>query len=88
MLRLLERYRDDSACPQPILCHGDFLREHIFVDDDLRIRGVIDFGNYRGDHPIHDFAVLSIEDTGLEISRVLEGYPESLFLSDSCGTST
>jgi aminoglycoside phosphotransferase (APT) family kinase protein len=82
MMRLIERYRDEFSCAQPVLCHGDYLPEHIFVDDSLRICGVIDFGMYRGDHPIHDFAALSTAGTGMQIRQVLKGYPQSSFASD------
>ncbi|NIP26422.1 MAG: aminoglycoside phosphotransferase family protein, partial [Phycisphaerae bacterium] len=61
MLGLLKKYKDEFACDQPVLCHGDFLPDHIFVDDHLVISGIIDFGEFQGGPPIHDFARLSFE---------------------------
>ncbi len=72
MLRLAARYRDEFDCPQPVLCHSDFIPEHLFVDDELRISAVIDCGDCRGDHPIHDFAAMG--DEGGDVSRIAEGY--------------
>jgi aminoglycoside phosphotransferase (APT) family kinase protein len=76
MIRLMVRYRDEFDCPQPVLCHGDYLPEHIFVDEELRVRGVIDFGGYRGDHPIHDFALLAMEGYEADLESLLTGYPD------------
>jgi aminoglycoside phosphotransferase (APT) family kinase protein len=85
MIRLMERYRDEFGCPQPVLCHGDFLPEHVFVDDRGQVTGVIDFGGYEGGHPVHDFAVVTMAESAMELDQVLEGYPPSPFLSDRFG---
>jgi len=82
MMRLIERYVMEFDCPEPVLCHADFLPEHIFVDDELRVCGVIDFGMAQGGHPIHDFATLAMVRTGLTPERVLIGYPASDFVRD------
>jgi Ser/Thr protein kinase RdoA (MazF antagonist) len=74
MARLLVRYRDEFDCPQPFLCHGDFYPEHIFVGDDLSVSAVIDFGDYCGDHPVHDLAaLLGVEH--VDFPALLRGYP-------------
>jgi len=82
MARMVEVYRDEFDCPEPVLCHGDFLPEHIFVDEDLNVTAVIDFGMCQGAHPIHDFAVLAMTDTGLTPGLVLEGYPRREWVAD------
>jgi len=82
MVELLRQYRDGFDCPQPVLCHGDFLSEHIFVDSNLHITGVLDFGGHQGGHPVHDFAVLSMAGTRLKPTMLLPGYPDSPFLAD------
>lgn len=41
-----------------MLCHDGYLPEHIFVDDAWRFCGVTDFGDYEGNLPVHDFAVM------------------------------
>ncbi len=82
MMRLIERYATEFGCPEPVLCHADFLPDHIFVDDELRVSGVIDFGMAQGGPTIHDFATLAMVKTGLTPERVLAGYPESEDLRD------
>jgi aminoglycoside phosphotransferase (APT) family kinase protein len=76
MIRLMVRYRDEFDCPQPVLCHGDYLPEHIFVDEKLHVCGIIDFGGYRGDHPIHDFALLAMEGYEADLDSLLTGHPD------------
>lgn len=53
MIDMIKRYRDEFPCRQPVLNHGDYLPGHIFVDEALRITGVIDFGMYEGSPPAH-----------------------------------
>ena len=81
-MELIQQYDQAFDCPQPVLCHGDFVPEHVFFDDDLRIVGVIDFGQYEGNHPVHDFALLSMmADERIE-SAVRRGYAEVGILDD------
>ena len=48
LLQMLEAGQALFAGEQPVLCHGDFLPGHLFVDDDLHLCGVIDFGEFHG----------------------------------------
>jgi aminoglycoside phosphotransferase (APT) family kinase protein len=82
MIRLIERYREEFDCQQPVLCHGDFLPEHILVNDDLQICGVVDFGMYQGNHPIQDLAVIAMAETKMDLTKVLAGHPQRGRLSD------
>lgn len=72
MTHLLKVYRDEFTCKQPVLCHGDYLPGHIFIDNNLNITSVIDFGMFSGNHPIHDFAFFAIEVPSLDISALIE----------------
>ena len=82
MVELIERYRREFTCAEPVLCHGDFIPAHVFVDDDLHISGVIDFGEYQGNHPIQDLATLSMM-TGSRIEEgVRRGYMGAALLDD------
>ena len=36
------------SAPRPVLCHGDLGMDHIFIDDALKVTGLIDFGNVAG----------------------------------------
>jgi aminoglycoside phosphotransferase (APT) family kinase protein len=74
MVRMLERYRDEFPCRQPVLCHGDYLPAHIFIDDSLQITSIIDFGMYEGNSPIHDFVFLG--DRNLNPQWIMEGYED------------
>jgi Ser/Thr protein kinase RdoA (MazF antagonist) len=74
ILRLATRYREEFDCLRPVLCHSDFIPEHLFVDAELRISGVVDFGDCCGNHPVHDFAVMGDEEEGG--ARAAEGYAE------------
>jgi len=73
MVRLLVRYRDEFDCPQPVLCHCDYLPEHLFVTDDLRLSAVVDWGDFCGDHPVRDLAIAAGEDE-MDLEAMLSGY--------------
>lgn len=81
MVDMLRRYRDEFSCSQAVLCHGDFIPEHILAND-LRIAGIIDFGEFQEAPKIHDFAVLSFKCPTLDLSPLLEGYPYREYLND------
>lgn len=67
---------------QPVLCHGDLGPDHLFVDTDLTVTGVIDFGQFQGGLPIVDFARLSLDCSPQELVWVQEGYTNKAFLAD------
>ncbi len=46
--------------PTPVLCHGDLGMDHLFVDGDLNVTGIIDFGMWRGGPRELDAAVLTM----------------------------
>ncbi|GIX08253.1 MAG: hypothetical protein KatS3mg115_2656 [Candidatus Poribacteria bacterium] len=74
LIGALETYRDRFDCPTPVLCHGDFLPEHLFVDEELRIVGVVDFGMYEGNHPVHDFAYIEFCSAASPLELLKRGY--------------
>ncbi|HEU5097560.1 MAG TPA: aminoglycoside phosphotransferase family protein [Roseiflexaceae bacterium] len=59
---------------QPLLCHGDFLPGHLFFDDQLRLRGVIDFGEFQGGGPVLEFANLSMSRPDIDLAWLQHGY--------------
>ena len=75
MMRLLVQYRDEFECDRPVLCHADYLPEHIFVTEDLHVSAVVDFGDYCGDHLIRDLAIAD-EDEEMDVAGLLDGYGE------------
>ena len=74
MIGLLRSYVADFPPPQPVLCHGDFVPEHIFIDHDLDVCGVIDFGMYCGAPQIADLAYLRYALPESDFVAILEGY--------------
>jgi len=53
-LQLLNNHRELYQFHTPVLVHGDFGPQHIFVEGD-HISGVIDMQDCSGNHPIFDF---------------------------------
>lgn len=74
MITCLHAYADEFPCSQPVLCHGDFTPEHIFVDSQLRISAVIDFGMYCGGPPVSDLAYLRYALPRDDLAAILTGY--------------
>ncbi len=71
--------RDES----PVLCHGDFLPEHIFVGPELEITALIDFGDFFGGHPSSDLILLAYWPRAVAESAFAEGYPGRDWFGDS-----
>lgn len=82
MLHFLERYRDEFDCEQPVLCQGDFCLEHIFIDEVWHVSAVIDFGEFLGNHPIHDFANFSNDHPALPLEMLIAGYGNHEMFAD------
>lgn len=83
MIQMLEKYKKDFSNQTPVLNHGDYLPEHIFVNDDLQISGVIDFGSSQGASPVHDFAYFNFEEPSLDLESLKEGYGNKTLFDDS-----
>lgn len=77
ILRMIELYANEFDCAAPVLCHGDYTPEHIYFNEDLRACGVIDFGDYQGNHPVHDFAILRLWENESFERAMREGYADS-----------
>ena len=82
MLHYLEVYRDEFTCEQPVLCHGDYILEHIFLDDELHITAILDFGEFLGNHPIHDVAYFNAEHPSYPLHALVEGYGDHEMFRD------
>lgn len=81
----LEHVRRSPDVPprsDPVLCHGDLHGAHVFVDDELEVRGVIDWGLWHGGGRIGDLAMTSTKYGEPEFAAILAGYgvdPDSDF---------
>jgi aminoglycoside phosphotransferase (APT) family kinase protein len=60
--------------PQPVLCHGDLRAEHVFVDDQLRVCSVIDWGYFQGGPALLDVATLRIFHSDVPTRWIMAGY--------------
>ena len=74
LLQILEAGQALCAGQQPVLCHGDFLPGHLFVDRDLNLCGVIDFGEFQGGGPILDFANLTRSCPDVDLAWLAPDY--------------
>ena len=68
--------------PTPGLCHGDLGMDHLFVDNDLNVTGVIDFGMWRGGPCELDFAVLRMYHPDVSLAWLEAGYGAGPFDKD------
>lgn len=73
--RLLRHEVVVSPDGRPTLCHTDISVEHVFVDDDLRVTGLIDWGLWLGGAPADELAALSMRLDEDDFVAVMAGYP-------------
>lgn len=71
---LIESHQHLWATP-PRLLHGDWLAEHVLVQDD-RVAGIIDFGNARSGDPAYDLAYWQFfwDTERYPLASLLDGY--------------
>ena len=82
MIEMLEQYPNEFPCRQPVLCHGDIEPDHIYIDEEQAIAGVIDFGQFQGGSPILDFIYLSFLQPKLDLEPLKRGYPDRELVED------
>jgi aminoglycoside phosphotransferase (APT) family kinase protein len=70
---LLERSADFPV-GDPVLCHGDVSPEHVFVDADLRVVGLIDWGLWHADSAASELAGLDRTSAKADLDAILAGY--------------
>lgn len=73
LLAIVSRLQD-LPYTRPVLCHGDLGADHLFVDDDLNLVGIIDFGLAQGGSPALDVGVLQMFHPEVELAWLAEGY--------------
>jgi len=61
----------------PILCHGDISAEHVFIDADQNVTGLIDWGMWRGGSTADELAALSTKFDHDDYTTVLAHHPAS-----------
>lgn len=70
---LLERSADFPV-GEPVLCHGDVSPVHVFVDVDLHVVGLIDWGLWHADSAASDLASLTRTSTKADLDAILAGH--------------
>lgn len=73
--RLIELL-DHPVSPEdaPVLCHGDLSSEHLFVDAELRVVGLIDWGQWCAGPAASDLADLAMRHPAADRDAVRAGY--------------
>lgn len=74
IIATLENAAELLIIDRPVLCHGDFGHEHIFVDDDMRISGLIDWGMWAAGSAASDLAAVATRHTESTFAAVLSGH--------------
>ena len=57
-----------------MLCHGDVSPEHVFVDAELRVSGLINWGMWHGGSAIGELAYVANTYGWTDLQAVLEGH--------------
>lgn len=80
MVSMLLRYKE--LPDKSVLCHGDLGPDHIFINKEFKVVGLIDFGMFQGNSPVVDFFYIFIND-GMEfVEWMKEGYESKEFLNN------
>jgi aminoglycoside phosphotransferase (APT) family kinase protein len=79
---MLDTYGRDFRVDHPVLCHGDFIPKHLFVDTTLRLTGIIDFGDVQGGPAIHDLAYLHMWRPEIDLGWLRSGYGRAACIDD------
>jgi aminoglycoside phosphotransferase (APT) family kinase protein len=59
---------------KPVLCHGDIGFDHLFVNDNLELVSLIDWGMCQGGSRALDVAVFLMYNPDIELSWIIEDY--------------
>lgn len=58
----------------PVLCHGDLSNEHVFVDSELRVVGLIDWGMWNASSAEADLTLVGILYPESDLAAVIAGH--------------
>jgi len=72
VIDVLNRPTDDPS--SPVLCHGDVSPQHVFIDRELRIVGLIDWGMWHADSAVSELAGLALANTTTDFRAILAGH--------------
>jgi aminoglycoside phosphotransferase (APT) family kinase protein len=72
---------EDSRPDPPVLSHGDATVEHVFVDDELRVTCLIDWGMWGGGSALADLAYASMVYPARDFAGIVEGHGDTVDLA-------
>lgn len=75
VIEVLQGCTDDPG--DPVLCHGDVSAQHVFIDPELRIVGLIDWGMWHADSPVSELAGLARANSPTDFSAILDGHGDT-----------
>jgi Ser/Thr protein kinase RdoA (MazF antagonist) len=73
----VERVRHELAeypYDEPVLCHGDISPWHVYVDADLRVVGLIDWGLWHAGSALAELATEMIKNTEQDFAAIAAGH--------------
>ncbi|MGW0232061.1 phosphotransferase family protein [Actinopolymorpha singaporensis] len=74
IIGLLPTAWDATAPERPVLCHGDLGPDHAFVDADLNVSAVIDWGGWHGGSAVGDLARTSMLNEDEDFAAIVDGH--------------
>jgi Ser/Thr protein kinase RdoA (MazF antagonist) len=74
IIGLLPAAWDATGPRRPVLSHGDLSPDHVFVDADLRVSAVIDWGGWHGGSALTDLARTSMLHGREDFTAIVGGY--------------
>ncbi|WP_152363928.1 phosphotransferase family protein [Microlunatus speluncae] len=75
--------QDCPSAENPVLCHGDISPEHVFVDSDLNVVGLIDWGMWSAGPAVAELAGLDIRLSEPDYFALATGYGRHEIRADS-----
>lgn len=75
--------KDRPTGEDPVLCHGDISPEHVFVDSDLNVVGLIDWGMWSAGAAVAELAGLAVKLSEPDYLAIVTGYQQHDIRADS-----
>lgn len=74
ILALVGQSPDTPARSDPVLCHGDLHQAHVYVDEELQVSTLIDWGLWHGGTPVDELAYLSTKYDPDSFAAIVSGH--------------
>lgn len=74
VINILERSLPESVEEDTVLCHGDVSPEHIFVDHDLHVVGLIDWGMWHSGPTASELAGMAMRTRKADLDDIISGH--------------